>query len=148
MNPALFGDMQRLSPGTFAQMTNYLGGWKWFVKVNDLRACLTAASAWVFADESMYTLNDGYMQPLMPMPGYPDIPGKYDCNGNCFSYVDGHTEYRKWQWNTGNANAGILNVPYGYNRRAVPEGKDPWGSSGFDVDWLWLREHTSCPPGS
>jgi len=76
----------------------------------------------------------------LKQPDYPDVPANYDCGGNCFSFVDGHTEYRKWKWHT-NIKAGLNAVPYAYMVRGTH-----WPSSGFDVDWLWLREHTSCLP--
>jgi prepilin-type processing-associated H-X9-DG protein len=76
-------------------------------------------------------------------PGYPDIPANYHQGGNCFSFADGHAEYKKWMYNTSDPKAGIKNVPYA---KDVTGGGQPWGSSGLDQDWKWLREHTSCPP--
>src|SRR5262249_7666114 len=100
MNAAIAGDMERLSPGTYGQMTNYMGtadGWHLFAKTSDL-VHITPAGCYYFADESMYTLNDGYMEPHMSAPGYSDCPGKYDCNGNCFSFVDAHVEFKGWRY--------------------------------------------------
>ena len=142
MNPALAGDLARMSPGVFKNMTDYIKGWKLFVKVSDLN-CIGVANTWVFGDESMYNLNDGYLQCDPVTPGYPDVPAKYDCGGNCFSFVDGHVEYKKWKYATSDASAGLLNCPYSYGKTG---GGMRWGSSGLDPDWKWLREHTSCPP--
>ena len=140
MNPALVGDLDRMGAhGAVTNMISMIKSWRLFTKVSDL-SCIGTVNAWVFCDESMYTLNDGYLQCDLAQPQYPDIPANYDCTGNCFSFVDGHTEYKKWLWN-GSATAGIRNCPYAKNVKGTY-----WGSSGLDVDWLWLKSHTSCPP--
>jgi len=147
MNPALVGDLGRMGPGGAAalrDMTNMLGSWQYFTKISSLSA-IGVSKIWVFADESMYSLNDGYLEcNVQPRgaPSYPDVPAKYDCGGNCFSFADGHTEYKKWKYSTSDPTAGILNCPYSshvFNNGAA------WNASGLDVDWLWLREHTSIP---
>ena len=144
MNPALTGDLARMSPGVYRNMTDMILSWKLFAKISDLN-CVGVANCWVFADESMYSLNDGYLQCNLATPGYPDVPAKYDCGGNCFSFIDGHVEYKKWKYSTSDPKAGLLNCPYAYG---TVNGGAPWGSSGLDQDWIWLRQHTSCPPGS
>jgi prepilin-type N-terminal cleavage/methylation domain-containing protein len=144
MNPALIGDLTRMGPTGQAavnEMTRMIGTWKLFRKVSDV-SCLGVANTWVFCDESMYSLNDGYLECNLSTPGYPDVPAKYDCGGNCFSFVDGHVEYKSWKYKTSDPKAGILNCPYAYGAR---NGGQAWGSSGLDPDWKWLREHTSCP---
>jgi len=140
MNPALIGNLGKSSPAALASMTQMIQGWRLFRKVPDLN-CIGAVNCWVFCDESMYTLNDGYLQCAFTAPDYPDVPAKYHDGGNCFSFVDGHTEFKKWLYKTSDPNAGILNVPYAKDRVG-----GHWGSSGLDVDWKWLRDHTSCPP--
>jgi prepilin-type N-terminal cleavage/methylation domain-containing protein len=142
MNPALVGDLWRAAPNVVSNMVGMIKGWRLFTKVSDLN-CISVANAWVFCDESMYTLNDGYLQCDLPTPGYPDVPAKYHSGGNCFSFADGHTEYKKWRYKTSDPMAGILNAPYA---KDVSNRGQHWGSSGLDVDWLWLRQHTSCPP--
>jgi prepilin-type N-terminal cleavage/methylation domain-containing protein len=142
MNSALLGDLAGLTgnPQFVKNVQDYLGGWKTFVKTSDL-SCIGPTRCWVFCDESMASLNDGYLQLSLSTPLYPDIPAKYDCGGNCFSFIDGHTEYRKWLYVTSLSTAGLLNCPYAYNVT-----RKDWGSSGLDVDWIWLRNHSSCPP--
>jgi len=125
-----------------ANQDSYNPGWRIYRKMSDLTQP-TPANAWIFADETMYTLNDGYLQCDLATPGYPDVPAKYHSGGNCFSFADGHTEYRKWKYVTSDPTVGLLNAPYAKN---VVNGGTRWGSSGLDVDWKWLREHTSCPP--
>jgi prepilin-type N-terminal cleavage/methylation domain-containing protein len=146
MNPALIGELQAMvgSQQIITNMLDMIGssqGWKMFGKTVDLNR-MGQANCWVFCDETMYTLNDGYLQCSMPVPGYPDVPGRYDCQGNCFSFADGHTEYRKWQFATSAPKEGLMNTPYAYGQRGPGAGIS-WNSSGFDVDWFWLRGHTS-----
>ena len=88
--------------------------------------------------EAMRSINDGFLQMNPSTPLYPDIPANYDCGGNTFSFADGHAEYRRWLW-PGNASAGLRSVPY---MKGNTGGN--WASSGQDVDWLWLRDRTSC----
>src|ERR1043166_4574143 len=107
--------------------------WRLYHKATELN-CPLPANAWIFCDETMHSLNDGFLQMNLASPDYPDIPAAYDCGGNCFSFADGHGEYRKWKWH-GPAGFGLLNCPYAYG---VTGGH--WGSSPQDVDWLWLKE--------
>jgi prepilin-type N-terminal cleavage/methylation domain-containing protein len=142
MNPAMIGDLAKVAPGAVDNMSNYIKGWQMFTKVSSL-TCIGVANIWIFCDESMYSINDGYLQCDLATPGYPDVPAKYHSGGNCFSFADGHTEFKLWKYKTTDPNAGLLNCPYAKN---VTGGGNHWGSSGLDVDWQWLRQHTSCPP--
>jgi prepilin-type N-terminal cleavage/methylation domain-containing protein len=144
MNPALVGNLAPIAPVAYQNMTDMILGYKLFTKVNEVSTCpnLGPVNAWVFCDETMYSLNDGYLQCNLRVPEYPDVPAAYDCNGNCFSFIDGHTEYRKWKFNT-NLKAGLLACPYAYG---ITGGGAHWPSSGLDQDWVWLRDHTSCLP--
>jgi hypothetical protein len=101
------------------------------------------ANAWVFCDENMYSLNDGYLQCDLTTPGFPDVPANYHSAGNCFSFADGHTEYKKWHYVTSDPTAGLINCPY--QKNVVNNGMER-PTSGLDMDWAWLRLHTSCPP--
>jgi prepilin-type N-terminal cleavage/methylation domain-containing protein len=143
MNPALAGDLINQGGMGFAayrDMTSMIGNYRLFTKMSDLNCMGGAANVWVFCDESMHSLNDGYLQCNTAFPDFPDIPANYHDKGNCFSFADGHTEYKKWIYSTSDPSASLRNVPYAYN---VIGGH--WGSSGFDQDFIWLRLHTSCP---
>jgi prepilin-type N-terminal cleavage/methylation domain-containing protein len=145
MNPSMIGDLDRMGPDGQAavrDMTSMIKGWQLFTKVTSLN-CIGVANIWVFCDENMFSLNDGYLQCDLTTPGFPDVPANYHSAGNCFSFVDGHTEYKKWHYTTTDPNAGLINCPYVKN---VVNGGAERPTSGLDMDWKWLREHTSCPP--
>ncbi len=140
MNALLIGDLLRMAPNLLQSLTDMASGYRMMVKVGDVNGCLGPVSTWVFCDETMLSLNDGYLQMNLRTPDFPDIPAKYDCGGNCFSFVDGHTEYKKWKYITSDPKSSLLNCPYAYGSIGTH-----WGSSGLDPDWIWLRNHTSCP---
>ena len=120
------------------QGNSYNPGWRIYKKVGDLTSP-TPAMAWIFADESMYSLNDGYLQMNLNVPNYPDVPAAYHGgNGNCFTFADTHAEAHKWLW-PGTATAGLRTCPY-----AKGVTGSYWPSSGQDVDWLWLRARSSA----
>ena len=134
MNSATLGHL----PVNFeTTLISYLGTqWRVYRKMNDL-SNPGPVNVWLFCDESMRSMNDGYLQMSLNSPLYPDIPANYDSGGNCFSFADGHVEYRKWKW-PGLPTAGLKNVPNSHNNTG-----GNWASSGQDVDWLWLKDHTS-----
>lgn len=115
----------------------YNPGWRIYKKVSDLNDPLPSM-AWIFCDENMYSLNDGYLQMNLNAPDYPDVPANYHGGkGNCFTFADGHGETYNWKW-PGSGGSGLLNCPYAYGRSG-----GHWGSSGLDVDWFWLRQRTA-----
>ena len=150
MNPAMVGDLENMGPygnAAYKSMTTMIGSnWKLFTKVSSLN-CIGTANVWVFADESMCSLNDGYLECNLTVPGayhssqsgYPDIPAAYHSGGNCFSFADGHVEYKAWKYTDPTPGYSLKNVPYAKNTK-----DNRWGSSGLDVDWIWLRQRTSC----
>ena len=118
--------------------TGYNPGWRVFVRHSDMRS-LSPAMAWIFADESMYTLNDGFLQMNLNSFDYPDVLAAYHGGVNCFTFGDGHGEAHKWKWK-GPAGGGLLNCPYSKGVTGTH-----WPSSGQDVDWLWLRARSATP---
>ena len=123
--------------GAVLGLIQYNAPWRQYSKTTELD-CPTPANAWIFCDESMYTMNDGFLQMNLNSPDYPDAPAAYHAGANCFSFVDGHVEAHKWQWN-GPASAGLTHIPYTKGVSGTH-----WNSSGQDVDWLWLKQRTSC----
>jgi hypothetical protein len=130
MNATMTGN---LPDNVKTTLQGYIGSnWRLYAKMSDLN-CPVPAMAWIFADESMYTLNDGFLQMNLNTPDYPDVPASYHCDVNCFTFADGHGEPRKWR-------STLRTVPYvkGVTGTHV-------GTSATDPDWLWLKLHTSCP---
>ncbi len=118
-------------------LVQYSPGWRIYSKTKDLD-CPIPANAWIFCDESMYTLNDGFLQMNLNAPDYPDVPANYHSGGNCFSFADGHAEAHKWLWVAG-PGVGLRNVPYVKGNSGTH-----WASGGQDLDWLWLKQHSAC----
>lgn len=108
-----------------------MAGWHLFHKMTELTV-LRPVDAWIFCDESMYSLNDGYLQMDLNAPDYPDVPANYHGKSNCFTFGDGHVESRKWK-------GSLANVPYAHGITGTY-----WpASSATDPDWLWFKDHTS-----
>lgn len=144
MNPATVGDMSGQYKNLYNTMAGYLhanvpGGWHMFRKETDVPGNMTSM-LWIFMDENMYSLNDGFLEcDLDGFRDYPDVPAYYDCGGNCISFFDGHGEYHKWLY-SGNG-VGIKAAPYAYN---VSNRGQAWPCSGAnDMDYRWLQLHTS-----
>jgi prepilin-type N-terminal cleavage/methylation domain-containing protein/prepilin-type processing-associated H-X9-DG protein len=134
MNGALLGNIANKST-----YQGYVGpGWKVFGKFTEL-APPGPAMIWVFCDETMWTLNDGYMQVSCANANWPDVPAAYDCGGNGFSFADGHVEHRKWIFG---GPADLKACPYAYGARGTY-----WPGNGAvpgnDTDWIWYRDHSS-----
>jgi len=80
------------------------------------------ADRFVFCDESQVSINDGMIWIFIDYPGWVDGPGTYHNFACGFSFADGHSEIHKWRdWRTATLS----------------------GADDKDVDWLWLRDHTS-----
>ncbi len=116
---------------------SYNAGWRTYKKVSDISSPVPAM-AWIFCDENMYSLNDGFLQMGLNSFDYPDVPAAYHGgNGNCFTFADGHAEAHKWTW-TGTPFSGLKSCPYAKDVKGTH-----WQSSGLDADWYWLRDRTS-----
>lgn len=107
------------------------GYWRVYYKMVNF-AALRPVDAWVFCDETMYTLNDGYLQLSLSQALFDDSPANYHRGGNCFSFADGHVEAHKWL-------GGLKQIPYAYGVSG-----HTWPATGAtDPDWLWLKLHSS-----
>jgi type II secretory pathway pseudopilin PulG len=115
---------------------SYNTGWRTYKKVSDVTSP-TPAMAWIFCDESMYSLNDGMLQMSLNSIGYADVPAAYHGGANCFNFVDGHAEAHKWE-TQGPAGYCLLSWPNVY------VGGTHWPSRGYDKDWGWLTARTSA----
>ncbi len=123
--------------GSTLQST-YNPGWKVFLRVSDL-AVFSPVNCFVFCDESMYSMNDGFLQVDCNNPDFPDVPAAYLKGRNEFSFADGHVELRKWQTGC------LVNVPYkygtGYPQQSVTA--SPGGKG--NLDWVWFTSHATVP---
>jgi prepilin-type N-terminal cleavage/methylation domain-containing protein/prepilin-type processing-associated H-X9-DG protein len=132
----------QMSPpeGPGGSVANPNEGWRTYFRGSDL-TCPTPQNAFIFADESMASLNDGWLEMDLVDPSCIDIPANYHDSGCGISFADGHAEIHKWMW-PGTATSGLRNAPYVYGD-GYPS-YEYWGSSGSDPDWLWLRARTAC----
>lgn len=125
---------------TKALVASYNLGYMPFVKVTDLNGSTLAPSdAFVFCEENMNTMNDGFLQiDSTGANGYfPDCPGSYHGLKVCgFSFADGHTEAHKWQ-------TGVLSIPIVAGQGYQAGGVLPKGVTILNPDWLWFTRHAT-----
>jgi len=113
----------------YIQDFNLDTGARQYVRESDL-TCPTPSLAWVFADESPYTINDGYLEVDTHGGSFPDAPAAYLANGCGFSFADGHAVVQSWKTS------------------ALPacKGHDPFVSGGtLNPDWIWVSQGAACP---
>ncbi len=119
----------------------YDPGWPLYGKTSQLLG-IKPVDIWIFCDESMSSLNDGYIQMQLSLPEFPDEPANYHGRMNCFSFQDGHVEEHKWR-------GALISTPYAYGIESshywngVQFNAGPTQVSGEDPDWNWLRQHTA-----
>jgi prepilin-type N-terminal cleavage/methylation domain-containing protein len=130
MNSAMIGDLPKVA---LPPLIGYNAGWRIYYRTSDL-TCPLPVNAWIFCDESMYSLNDGYLQMGLNTPDFPDVPANYHGGANCFSFADGHGEAHKWK-------GALVGVPYAKGTTGT-HWMPPLGAQ--DPDWLWLLQRTSC----
>ncbi|HZQ46676.1 MAG TPA: type II secretion system protein [Verrucomicrobiae bacterium] len=108
-----------------------------YVRLPDL-TCPTPSAAWIFCNESMWTLNDGYMQIDSNNGTFPDCPAAYLGNSCGFGFGDGHSETHKW------VTTALTAVPYSPG----VTGSSPAVPGGIkNQDWQWWAHHSACNPG-
>jgi len=89
--------------------------------------------AFVFCEENMGSINDGYLEIDSHNGGFPDAPGAYHNNALGISFADGHAQIHKWQTTT------LLNAQGHYPQ--VPGGAQ-------NKDWIWFSQHSAADPGN
>jgi len=146
MNGQILGGLMSYYPGDYTQSGTklnayyvYNNGWPLIGKENSFTR-LRPVDAFIFADETMWTLNDGYLQMGLNSPDFPDCPASYHGGGNAFSFADGHAEIHKWK---GSLNPG---APYAYGKHNThwPTGGGLPALSPADPDWQWLKMHADA----
>ncbi|HEY4415838.1 MAG TPA: prepilin-type N-terminal cleavage/methylation domain-containing protein [Verrucomicrobiae bacterium] len=138
-HPGLFKDYIQGAMGSGAPT----GEWTFFKKIIDFPPSFPPVNGWIFCDESMFTLNDAWMQMDLQVGGlFPDVPANYHGKSNCFTFGDGHAEVRIWK--------GILaTTPYitglGFDNKTV--NGVTYGpittTSAKDPDRAWWVQHSS-----
>ena len=119
----------------------YDQNWPLYGKTSQLMG-IKPVDIWIFCDESMCSLNDGYLQVSLSTPDFPDEPANYHGRMNCFSFQDGHAEEHKWRGT-------LMNTPYGFNITGHYWNGAQFNSTslvdgGEDPDWNWLKLHTAA----
>ena len=114
---------------------NYDSGSRVYGKVSDIAIFPGASDTFIFCEENMCSMNDGYLQVNAANSGgaatFPDIPGSYHRWSCGFSFADGHAEIHKWM-------TPILKIPVVYkftenNLLAGPK----------NADWVWFTQHAT-----
>jgi len=120
---------------------NYAQPLRYYVKMSDL-SCPPPSMAFIFADETMYTMDDAWMQ-MSDTPAFPNAPAHYHCGGSTFSFADGHAEPHAWRGPV------LPKLPYSFG--STSGGSDN-NTVPSDPDWIWLFPRSGCesnaPPGS
>jgi prepilin-type N-terminal cleavage/methylation domain-containing protein/prepilin-type processing-associated H-X9-DG protein len=108
-----------------------------YQKVADL-TCPPPSLAFIFADETMYTMDDGWMQMsglTTVGPAFPNAPAHYHCGAGSFSFADGHVEAHKWRGPV------LPYTPYIMGKTA---GGSDNPTVASDPDWQWLHPRSGC----
>jgi competence protein ComGC len=89
------------------------------------------ANAFVFADESPDSINDGFLQINSGSHIFPDIPACYLEGGCGFSFADGHGEIHRWQ-----TSSLLIPINKEFNNVAAVGGTS-------NADWVWFTQHAT-----
>ncbi len=116
-------------------IANYGAPLRCYIKTTDL-TCPAPSMAYIFADETMYTLEDGYMQVSPPgTPAFPNAPAHYHCGSAGLSFADGHSESHAWRGPV------LPKMPYAFGE--ISGGSDNT-TQASDPDWIWFSPRTGC----
>jgi prepilin-type N-terminal cleavage/methylation domain-containing protein/prepilin-type processing-associated H-X9-DG protein len=91
--------------------------------------------AFVFIDESEYTIDDGYFAVLVNEPTWQNYPAYRHGGSASMSFADGHSEIKRWT----EASTGALKNPTGF----VPA---PKSGNERNRDLQWLSDRYIYPP--
>lgn len=151
------GQMGDLYPGVVALAKSGNPHYYNFAKMSTLAGKMAVSDVFVFAEENMCTLDDGWMQMVCGDPSiisqwgyYPNCPSSYHGKVCGFSFFDGHCEDHKWL----TADLPGFVATYYYLKENV-NGQDGGPSIKLDAtggvgnkDWQWLETHATVPlPG-
>jgi prepilin-type N-terminal cleavage/methylation domain-containing protein len=71
-------------------------GYKEFRKSSDFGSALGSSDAFVYLDENVTSINDGFFFGNPTLTGFGDRPAVNHGNSSSFSFSDGHCELHKW----------------------------------------------------
>lgn len=117
---------------TYATTRAYNSAALAYIKMNEIYNCPGPSMTFVFCEENMCSMNDGYLQVDHGRANFPDVPGSYHVWNCGFSFADGHAELRKWA-------TSVLKVPVraGYLQNSI-------GTGFNNADWLWFTQRAAC----
>ena len=119
---------------SYKTTANYNSTAKYYIKVNDILKCPGPSESFIFCEENMCSMNDGYLQVNSgPIGIFPDIPGSYHVWNCGFSFADGHAQLKKWE-------TSALKIPIsaGFRKNTILAGPK-------NADWQWFAQHAACP---
>ena len=101
-----------------------------YVKETDITKP-SPSDAFVFCEESPYTINDGYLEiaSQTTAPGFPDVPAAYLGGACAFSFADGHAEAHRWMTSV------LINA-----KNSSPP------VTAANADWAWFSQHAAANP--
>ncbi len=123
---------------TKALTTSYNPGYVAYVKVNELSGEVGPSMAFVFCEENMGSLNDGYLQVNCSSGTFPDVPGSYHALSSCgFGFADGHAELRKWL-------TGVLKIPVEFGKGYNTGGRSDVFAGKNNADYIWFVQRAAA----
>lgn len=109
------------------------GAYRTYYKATELD-CPAPSDAFIFTEENMWTLEDGYFQVFSGTSAtFPNLPGTYHRWGGGLSYADGHAAIRNWM--TPDVRIEVIK---GRHQAGFP-------ASPNNADLVWLWQHAACP---
>jgi prepilin-type N-terminal cleavage/methylation domain-containing protein len=111
---------------------SYNPGYRAFTKASDLQSCPGPSQSFVFCEENICSMNDGYLQVNNNAAIFPDVPGSYHVWNCGFSFADGHAEMHNWI-------TPVLRIPVrsGFTTASI-------STTPNNTDWRWFTEHATC----
>ena len=107
-------------------------GYRTFLKANSIVG-ISPSDLFVFTEENMCSMQDGFLQVDSTTGTFPDVPGAYHNNWSIelFSFSDGHSESHKWT-------TSALKIPVKFNYRA-----NSIYAGIANADWKWFWTHAT-----
>jgi hypothetical protein len=128
------GQVGLVTPSLQSLSRSYNPGFGVYAKVSDILGCPGPSQTFIFCEENICSINDGYLQiSCQPAPEtFPDVPGSYHNWAAGFSFADGHAEIRRWS-------TAMLKIAArsGFTQNNVLAGAN-------NTDWLWFTQHAAC----